>query len=126
MWFTDPNHTKNKKYYTTEIEKIRLVDSQSRYNLFYGESLFKEIFNRIDIWNELTNYLQKYKEERSTEILSVPSFDDSEEMFLALLKLKTEDTGLYKKLISNKEEYIQLRKELFPTQKNLNKIKGIL
>ena len=76
----------------------------------------------MDVWEELTSYLQRNKMERSDEILSIPDFDTSDEMLVALRRLKTEDPGKYKKLISNKPAYVQLRAELFTNNVNLSRI----
>lgn len=118
MWFIDDSLVKNRNYYTTEAlnETLDGIDI----HIFYGSSLFTEIFNRIDIWDEICQYLQDDKKQRSNEILSIPDFDTSKEILTALKCLKIQEPNLYKKLISNKPQYIQLRKELFPTEKNLN------
>ena len=39
-----------------------------------------------------------------------------------ICKLKLEERNLYYKLISEKPEYVQLRNELFPTGKNLERL----
>lgn len=67
--------------------------------------------------------MKKNKQERSDEILTIPDFDTSPEMLTALKKLKSNEPNLYKKLVSNKPDYIQLREELFPTGHNLNLLK---
>lgn len=121
MWFIDKSLVKNRNYYQSEAE----ANSSNGINLhvLYGEDLFIEIFDRIDIWNEICTYLKKNKQERSDEILTIPDFDTSPEMLTALKKLKSNEPNLYKKLVSNKPDYIQLREELFPTGHNLNLLK---
>ncbi|EGM2780295.1 restriction endonuclease, partial [Campylobacter jejuni] len=84
-----------------------------------GKELFENLFQRIDIYNELISHLKKNKQERSKDILNVPDFDISEEIKNALLKTKKNYPKLIQKLLSNKEEFVELRKELFPTGKNL-------
>lgn len=117
MWFIDESLVKNKNYYIAEARNDNNLDIQI--NIYYGGALFSELFNRIDVWNEICTYLQKNKQERSNEILNIPDFDTSDEVANAIKKLKFREPNLYKKLISSKPEYIQLRKELFPTGKNL-------
>lgn len=75
-----------------------------------------------DFMEEICAYLLKNKQERSNEILYIPDFDTSEEIFLALKKLKRCEPTLYRKLISNTPAYAQLRNELFPTKYNLNRV----
>lgn len=85
--------------------------------------MFSQLFDRPDVWEELTSYLQKNKLERNNEILTIPDFDTSDEMLVALKRLKKENAGKYRKLISDKPEYIQLRTELFTNNINLNRVK---
>lgn len=117
MWFIDDSLKKNKKYYKgrAAAETTTGIDI----HILYGIELFEEVFNRVDVWEELCSYLARNKRERSEEILTVPDFDTSEEMLQALKKLKQEEPKIFKKLLSNKPQYIQLRNELFPTGKNL-------
>ena len=137
MWFIDKSLRKNKKYYITEASKEKVEDV--KIYILYGETLFAELFNRIDIWNEIVNYLNRNKNERNSELLNIPDFDTSEEIFEALKYLKelskldsailknlgysSNIKSLYNKLISDDDTYVQLRKELFPTEFNINRIK---
>lgn len=121
MWFIDENLKKNKNYYNAEITKETIPDVAL--SVLYGQELFSNIFSRKDIWDEICIHLQRNKLERTDEILQIPDFDTSKEMFVALKTIKTNNPSLYHKLISDKPEYIQLRKELFPMGANINKIK---
>lgn len=120
MWFIDGSLVKNKNYYIEEANNdfVEGVDI----NIYYGGTLFQNLFNRVDVWDEIVSYLKRNKTERSNEILTIPDFDTSEEMLIAIKKLKSNKPILYNKLISQKPEYIQLRAELFPTNDNLSKI----
>lgn len=120
MWFIDDGLVKNKNYYISETVENN-VDGITQ-NILYGEELFTQIFDRVDVWNEICDYLKRNKQERSNEILTIPDFDTSIEMLEALKKVKANDANLYQKLISDRPEYIQLREELFPTGKNLEQI----
>ncbi|EAL5962999.1 restriction endonuclease [Campylobacter jejuni] len=117
MWFSDDSLKKNKKFYEEQINNN--TDEKVDIFIFYGKELFENLFQRIDIYNELISHLKKNKQERSKDILNVPDFDISEEIKNALLKTKKNYPKLIQKLLSNKEEFIELRKELFPTGKNL-------
>lgn len=120
MWFIDDSLVKNKRYYQNEAdsETVSGVDI----SILYGEALFTELFRRPDVWNEIISYLQQNKQERSAQILTIPDFDTSDEMLLALQKLKACDKKLFSKLISNLPVYKQLRSELFPTGYNFRRL----
>lgn len=120
MWFIDDSLTKNKCYYSGEADKD--VKCGVEIHIYYGNTLFTELFQRADAWNEIVSYLQQNKRERSEEILIIPDFDTSDEILQALKILKQNDIKLYKKLMSDKPEYVQLRSELFPTGYNFDRI----
>lgn len=117
MWFTDSSLIKNKKYYQENIETN--TDDLLTLHLWYGQEIFSQLFMRMDVWEELISHLKKNKSERSKDILSVPDFDDSDEIRLALQRLKVNEPSLIRNLLSNKDKFVELRKELFPTGKNL-------
>lgn len=138
MWFIDGSLVKNKKYYESESKKEE--QSNIHINIFYGDALFTNLFERLDIWKEITSYLLTNKQSRSSELLFIPDFDESEEILEALRELekvndlkvdeleklgyKKNVRGLFKKLMSDKPQYVQLRKELFPKEVNFNKLKN--
>ncbi|MDL2346208.1 HpyAIV family type II restriction enzyme [Campylobacter hyointestinalis] len=117
MWFSDDSLKKNRKFYKEQITNN--TDDLVEISLFYGKEIFENLFERIDIWDELVSHLKQNKTERSNEILSVPDFDTSDEILKALLKMKENEPKLIKNLLSNKTEFIELRKELFPNGCNL-------
>ena len=121
MWFIDDSLKKNKKYYSSEIENQYLycLGHKIYLNLFYGKKLFSNLFGNTSVWDEICEYLSYNKQQRSNEILDIPDFDKSIEIKKAVKKLKKEEPGLYKKLISDKPKYVQLRKELFPSGDNI-------
>ena len=121
MWFVDDILCKNKNYYLSKVAEDK-GSANVKLNVFYGGELFDKLFERKDVWDEICSYLKKNKLERSSGVISIPSFDDSEEGLKLLKRLKAENEKIYKKLISDKKEYVQLREELFPTGKNLNKL----
>ncbi len=117
MWFTDDSLKKNKNYYLESISNN--TDNTVNLKIFYGKDLFIEYFNNTLYWNELVEHLTRYRQEECNNILSVPDLDNSREMHKALIEMKQNEPKLIRKLLSNKEEYIQLRAEFFPTQQNL-------
>lgn len=119
MWFIDDSLKKNKKFYLEEAKNETL--SGVNINILYGRELFVKVFERPDVWDEICSYLERNKKERSEEVLSIPDFDTSDEIYEAILKLKRNEPNLYKKLMSDNPEYVQLRKELFPTGYNLRR-----
>ena len=120
MWFIDKSLVKNKSYYVAEAQ--REISDMVKLNILYGEELFSSVFNRMDVWNEICEYLFRNKQERNNEILYIPDFDTSPEILDALRKLKSNEPSLYRKLLSNNDLYIHLRNELFPTGYNLKQI----
>ena len=120
MWFSDSWLRKNRKYYLEQIANN--TDDLVKLHIFYGDEIFTNLFNRIDIWDELISHLRQNKSERCKDILSVPDFDTSTEIKNALIKLKRENPKLIKKLLSDNPKFVELRKELFPTGANLKAI----
>lgn len=117
MWFSDDSLKKNKKYY--EEQAYNNTDERVGISIFYGRELFENFFQRIDVYEELISHLKKNKKERCKEILNIPDFDTSIEIKKALLKIKQKEPKLIKKLLSNESDFVELRKELFPTSQNL-------
>lgn len=120
MWFSDDSLKKNRKFYLEQIANN--TDESVEISLFYGKEIFEILFKRADIWDELIAHLRQNKLERSSEILSVPDFDTSDEILNALRKIAQNEPNLIKNLLSNKTEFAQLRAELFPSGKNLKRL----
>jgi hypothetical protein len=118
MWFIDDGLIKNKNYYLGEMESYHQQGVTLK--LYYGGELFSDLLGNIHAWNELVGYLEKNKVERSNELLHIPDFDTSEEILNALKKISPSHK---RKLFSDRPQYVQLRKELFPNNINLQKIK---
>ncbi|MBR4857718.1 MAG: restriction endonuclease [Clostridia bacterium] len=120
MWFIDDSLVKNKNYYSSEAAQE--IAPNISLNIYYGGTLFENLFNREDVWDEICSYLLRNKQERSNELLNIPDFDTSPEILIALRRLKTNEPALFRKLKSSTPTYVQLRKELFPTETNLKKV----
>ncbi|MBR1375252.1 MAG: hypothetical protein IJ566_04120 [Cardiobacteriaceae bacterium] len=120
MWFSDDSLKKNRKYYLEQIQNN--TDDIVEINIFYGKELFVKLFNRFDIWNEFTLYLDKCKRELNEYILNIVNFDNDEIMKKMLLKMQTKDPDILNKLLSDKQKYINLRKELSLTDEKLSVI----
>lgn len=115
MWFIDPSLKKNRNYYLGEIQRME----SENFNLFYGSELF-EFLNIKHVWDEIVDHLTVRRENNSQEVINIPDFDTSEEIFEALTRLPN---GLWNKLNSNTEVYQLLRRELFPSGTNIQRAK---
>lgn len=113
MWFVDPSHVKNKRYYLTELHSFM----NENLHLFYGDELFKYL-DIPHVWDELIRHLNKRKNNNSESVVQIPDFDTSQEIYEALLRLPDNKWNI---LVSEKDVYISLRKELFPTGLNIEK-----
>ncbi len=82
--------------------------------------MFSEILNSSETWDEIVNHLTANKLERESEVLSIPDFDTSEEILQVLIGLPT---AYQDKLLSDKPQYVQLRKELFPNNVNIDRLR---
>lgn len=120
MWFIDDSLVKNRNYYRQQAQLNKLPNVTI--NILFGGELFTQIFNRRDIWEEMCSYLSRNKQERSGEILYIPDFDTSDEILMALQKLRKDESSLFRKLMSSNPTYTQLRKELFPTGYNFERM----
>ena len=117
MWFIDDGLKKNKNFYTGQMDDAEEPNTELK--LFYGGELFSGLITAEDAWTEITDYLKRNKADRAGEVLSIPDFDTSEEIFNALKKISHTHKN---KLLSVKPEYKQLRKELFPDNINLKRL----
>lgn len=95
MYFIDPDLTKNKNYYLDEISKMKnLYDIDI--NLFYGKELF-EYFNIGDLWNNILEWLKKWKE----IIPDIPDINFDSDPQKSFEDLKDTDINIWKKIIDN-------------------------
>lgn len=115
MWFIDPSLTKNRNYYLQELRS----EGNDNLRLFYGEELFT-YFNIPEVWNELVDHLTTRRQNNSQEVIEIPDFDTSDEIFEALVRLPN---NLWNKLNTNNDTYKLLRAELFPQGVNLQRAK---
>lgn len=113
FYFIDPDMDKNKKYYGSEISKLR-----SSYNiqveLFYGSELFNFIGN-IDAWNEILEYLERWKE----QIPDIPEINFDIEAEKNFEEIKDLSPRVYRKLFSDDKIFDQIILTIFPEKKTL-------
>lgn len=117
MWFVDDSLAKNKNYYRDEMAKETFENTNL--NLYYGEEFFASLKSGKQAWDELISLLQDYhKKNNDDEFESIPDFGTSDEIYQALLKLPNSS---FKKLVSDKTEYVMLRDLLFSNGNNIEK-----
>ena len=113
MWFIDDTFNKNRNYYISRLSKME----SERFELLYGGELF-EYFNHGQIWDEIVEHLNIYRQELDPEVINIPDFGKSDVMLDALMRLSSNN---WNKLTSAKPIYQQLREELFSNGDNLIK-----
>ncbi len=119
MWFIDDSLHKNKKYYEQQIEQIQSVYTDVEIGCLYGDDLFISVFNDVDLWEEIKSYLSIYKSQNANNI-NIPNLDTDNTVLDAMKKLSANEL---KKITSNKDIYVLIRQELFPTEHNFRKLK---
>ena len=111
MWFVDPSLIKNKNYYIQMMNEN--VSNNHELHLFYGNE-FMEYLDKISIWDEMVNYLIRWKQSDENKI--VLNFEeDWEETKLELSQHVPKANWL--KLINNEAVMSEIFPILFPTNK---------
>lgn len=116
MWFIDDSLVKNKNYYKAEMNACEFDNIELK--LFYGDEFFNFLNNGQSAWNEIIEYLTQLRLDNNNELVYIPDFGSSDEIFEALLKLSKKH---WEKLNSNLPKYEQLRLEMFSSGENLEK-----
>lgn len=109
MWFIDDSLKKNKKYYTSIMEKDTFYNSY----LFYGKEFFNYL-DKINIWNEFIEYMMKWKIEETynIELNFEKNWDETKKELLENIQ-----KSKWKKIIKNDELIKTVMPILFPTGK---------
>jgi hypothetical protein len=112
-YFIDPGLTKNKRFYTQELDKIH-----SDYNVYtklcYGKELWDEI-KHPEVWSELLHYLERWKK----DIPDMPSINFDDEAKNTFEEIKDIDVSIFRKMLNNKEICKEILPILFPENKVL-------
>lgn len=106
LWFIDDNFRKNKKCFSTMSSNERQLGFNI--NVLYGCNLFLEVFHRMDVWDEIYEYFSKSRQERNNELLTIQDFNTSDRISEALKQLSVNEPQLYKKLLFNEAENIEM------------------
>ncbi len=111
MWFVDPSLTKNKNYYKQMMNDN--VANNHELNLFYGNE-FMNYLDKISVWDEMLDYLVKWKQSEDNKII-LNFEEDWQETKDELIKNVSKQS--WRKILSNKEVVEQILPILFPTGK---------
>lgn len=116
MWFVDDGKIKNKNYYLERMKEQNITNTSM--HLFYGDQFFKTLDNGIAAWNEIIEFLTRYKKENAASLdVEIENFGSSPMVLKALLRLPL---SKWAKLISNEPIYRTVRDEFFSDGENLN------
>lgn len=120
IWFIDNSLVKNKNYYKSQMENETYANTDLY--LFYGEEFFSFLENGAVAWEEILSYLKQLRLDNNDELVYIPDFANSEEIYQALLRLPN---NYWNKLNSTSDKYELLRLELFGNGTNLTRVKQI-
>lgn len=95
MYFVDPDLSKNKRYYKSELKKMS-EDYGIKAHLFYGGDFLKFLKNP-DCWKAILNYLKKWKE----DIPEFPEIDFDKDPKDTFDRLKNIRIMIWRKFIEN-------------------------
>ena len=119
MWFVDQSLVKNKRYY---LEKINENQNQgAKLNLFYGDE-FTAYLEKEAIWDEMTEYLFKWKVSEDSKI-ELNFEEDWEETKAELIENVSKKS--WKKIINNKKVVDEILPILFPTGRYMEILKEL-
>jgi hypothetical protein len=113
MYFVDPSLVKNKKYYDSEIGKMK-TDYNVSIQLYYGKDFWTNI-GHDNVWTEVNSHLKHWKE----EIPDMPSVNFDENAEASFNEIKLLDVSAFRKLLTNKEVYKEILPIIFPENKVL-------
>jgi Holliday junction resolvase-like predicted endonuclease len=113
FYFIDDSFTKNKKFYTTEIQRLS-ADYGLELHLSYGDNLFDKL-NKIEIWDEILKHLKTWK----NNIPDLPEINFDKNPQASFEEIKYLKPLVYRKLFSN-PNLDSLLCVLFPEKLTLN------
>ncbi|SMN00843.1 hypothetical protein SPONN_1998 [uncultured Candidatus Thioglobus sp.] len=113
FYFIDDSFTKNKNFYTAEIQELS-TDYGVVLHLSYGNNLFDKL-NKIEIWDEILNHLKAWK----NNIPDLPEINFDKNPRASFEEIKHLKPLIYRKLLSN-PDLDGLLRVLFPEQLTLD------
>lgn len=111
MWFVDPSLNKNKNYYNQMMNNNKA--SNHELHLFYGDE-FMNYLDKISVWDEMIEYLIKWKQSDENKII-LNFEDDWEETKKEILEHVSKSNWI--KLVKNEDVKREIFPILFPTDK---------
>lgn len=114
MWFVDPSLIKNKKYYTIEMQN-NSFKTDIDMHLFYGKDFFSFLSKEV-VWDELLEYLNRWKESENNEVLL--NFEENWKETKRELMEKISLTK-WKKIFNNERVMKNIMPILFPSNRHL-------
>lgn len=113
FYFIDPGLLKNKKYYSEELKKMSEEYGIELY-LLYGSGLF-EFINNKDIWNEIIDYLSRWKK----DIPDFPEINFDLNALKTFEEIKDIHPMYYRRILDNDKLFNEIFLTLFPEKKTL-------
>lgn len=113
FYFIDDSFTKNKNFYTEEIQKLS-TDYGLVLHLSYGNNLFEKL-NKLEIWDEILDHLKAWK----NNIPDLPEINFDKNPQASFEEIKHLKPLVYRKLLSN-PDLDGLLCVLFPEKLTLN------
>ncbi len=117
FYFIDPDFKKNKNFYEKEIENLKKYYEIEIY-LCYGKELFEKE-NLENAWNEIINFLKKWKE----ELPDFPELNFDKEPKTTFEELKNLPPKYLRKILENEEIKKEIFPIIFPTKETLKLLK---
>lgn len=116
-YFIDDGLKKWNEYYTNELIKLENEYGIKAY-LCYGKEFWEKI-DQNDTWNEILNYLKKWK----NEIPLFPEINFDKHADISFEKIKNIAPSLFNKIFSNDDISSEILPILFPEKKTLKLLK---
>lgn len=114
FYFIDPDLTKNKNYYQSELERMS-NDYGVSLSLCYGKELFDDL-KISSAWNEIIEYLKRWR----AELTELPEINFDIEAEHSFNEIKNLSPSIFRKLFSNDELFDKIVLTIFPEKKVLN------
>jgi len=95
MYFIDPDLRKNQNFYTEKLKEFSNFYGVELY-LFYGRELF-EYFNRPKIWDDLVQWLKKWKD----ELPELPEINFDEKPEESFEEIKELEVRYWRRILQN-------------------------
>lgn len=113
FYFIDPYLVKNKKFYSSELQKMT-IDYNIETKIFYGPSLF-DYLGYPDIWDEILNYLKMWKK----EIPDLPEINFDLDFQHSFKEIKDLEPLVFRKLFSRDDIFSEILLTIFPQKATL-------